>query len=491
MIAFRTDASVAIGTGHVMRCMALASVLRTRGANTVFLCRTLDGNLTGLLRASGHDVIELSPDGDDIQETLGAFQNETPEWVVVDHYGLDGRWERAVRSQVGKLMAIDDLADRPHECDVLVDQTYLNSAAERYAGLIPSKCVRLLGPRYAILKAEYGRRRRELKAKSGVVRRALVFFGGSDRTDMSSVAVEALSQPAFAHLAVDLVVGANNKHRTSLEERARKRPNTTIHFAREDLVDLMTAADIALGAGGTTTWERLCLGLPAIVVITAENQRLVSEALANAAVIDLVGDRTSATVATISERLAHCLAHPEQLTEMSSRGRSMVDGIGAERVAELLLPTPTSRLMMRPADQDDAELYFHWANDDDVRRNSMNSAAISRDTHCKWFREKLVEPHAHLFVLMAAGLPVGQIRFDGTAEEASIDYSLDRLVRGRGWAQRLVAMGMERQGAARVFHAVVKEGNRASRKVFERLGFTNAGVEQYGPSRAFRYHLSR
>ncbi|MEX6780098.1 UDP-2,4-diacetamido-2,4,6-trideoxy-beta-L-altropyranose hydrolase, partial [Limnospira fusiformis] len=209
-VIFRVDSSAQIGSGHLIRCRTLAEELRRRGAEVRFICREHRGNLIHLLSQAAFPVTVLPPppqsSGEmeenyqawlgvsaetDAQETLLALGGESADWLVVDHYGLDAVWERQLRPQVKQILVIDDLANRPHDCDVLLDQNYSQLGEQRYQGWVPHSCRLLLGPRYGLLRPEYPLYRQALSPHRGQVRRVLVFFGGTDSQNMTGKALEA------------------------------------------------------------------------------------------------------------------------------------------------------------------------------------------------------------------------------------------------------------------------------------------------------------
>ncbi|CAG0949770.1 UDP-2,4-diacetamido-2,4, 6-trideoxy-beta-L-altropyranose hydrolase [Anaerolineales bacterium] len=492
-VVFRVDASSRMGIGHFMRCLTLAETLRERGAQIRFVCREHKGNLIALLQQKAMPVTVLPApaindttsgedyaawlgvtQAEDAKQTIEALNGEKPDWLVVDHYGLDVEWEQRLRPHVSKLMVIDDLANRRHDCDVLLDQNYSAEGEQRYAGLVPGACKLLVGPRYALLRPEYVAHRKTLRVRDGQVRRVLVFFGGTDQQNVTGMALEALSYPDLRHLKVDVVVGANNPHRDSIEQQVLRRPHTTLHASRPHLADLMAQADLALGAGGATTWERMCLGLPSIVISIAENQRPASEALAEARLIHYAGHFPDIKTDHLTQLLMRQSHATEKLAELSTNNQLQVDGLGTLRLVEVLCPCNINEIRLRPACEEDIFLFYHWANDPEVRKKAVNTAPIPWVTHRAWFTNKLRDVNSRLFVLEAADLSVGQIRLDKNGDEARIDYSLDVIVQGRIWAPRLVALGsdlMQKIEPVRL-RASVKARDEATSAVFLRMGFT-------------------
>lgn len=355
-VFFRADASNQIGTGHLIRCMTLADALRNRGAKTRFICREHEGNLIELLRQRAMPVVvlpaprkterEIFADDykawlcvtteEDAEQTIKALRGDCPDWLIVDHYGIDAEWQHILRPHVNKLMVIDDLANRLHDCDLLLDQNYTEEGEERYRRLVPESCHILLGPRFALLKPAYAVYRRTLRPRDGEVGRVLVFFGGSDRSNMTTLALDALSTPEFSHLEVDVVVGASNLHRLQLEHKASSRPLTNLYGPRPHLADLMVSADISIGAGGVTTLERMCLGLPSLVITLSENQIPQCSLMDKQGLIRLVGHADNISAAEICPAL-HEEIEKRQYIWRSKIGMDICDGIGTLRVVEALI----------------------------------------------------------------------------------------------------------------------------------------------------------
>lgn len=490
-IVVRVDASRDIGTGHVVRCRTLADELRRRGASVSFVMRAHRGHLAEAVRAAGFPVSLLPPPAAgvagaegpydawlgaaasaDAAETIATLGSARPDWLIVDHYAVPAAWEERLRGHVGRLLAIDDLG-RPHAADVLLDQNYSADSEGRYRDAALAGMRRLLGPRYALLQPAYAAARAAAVPRRDAVRRIVLFFGGADPGNVTGLALAALDAPAFAGIAVDVVVGSSNPHRAAIAAQAAARPQTALHVDVPSLAGLFAAADLALGAGGGTMWERCCLGLPALVVSIAENQVPASRDLDRAGVVRYLGGHRDLSVTSLRTAVAELVADAPARRAMAERGWLLVDGLGTRRVAELVRPTPAHALRLRPAVAADCHYYFALANDPAVRRQSFHSEPIAWATHQAWFAARLASPATRLFVLDADGLPVGQIRFDCDADEAAISYALDPLVRGRGWGTRLVGLGLERMlalGAQRI-RAEVKPDNAASIAVFERLGF--------------------
>jgi len=369
-VAFRADASLQMGSGHVMRCLTLADALKAQGAECHFISREHPGHLLELIRQRGHEVnslvapvfppqaatkgilnAERIPEQEsihaawlgstwqtDVQETATILATLQPDWLVVDHYALDQRWEEALAPHYRKLLVIDDLADRSHRCDMLLDQNWFGEdTPQRYRNLVPSHCKCQLGPEYALLKPEYAQLRESMPPRDGTVRRILVFLGGSDATNQTSKVLEALMEPSFAHLQVDVVIGQNHPDIECVAAQAATRPGTTLYQDLPTLAPLMVRADLMISAGGSTTWERMCLGLPAIVISVAANQTPTNLALVNAGYIVFLGDKNEVISADIAKAVIRCLESPAALKAQSRLCQKLVAGDGAQMICQQLL----------------------------------------------------------------------------------------------------------------------------------------------------------
>ena len=251
-VLVRADASFEVGTGHVMRCLTFADRLAARGAKVVFACCALPGNLLELVARRGFAARALSTSvagwEEDARQTLAAFEGPSFDWLVVDHYRLDASWERRLRERVSRVMVIDDLANRPHDCDVLLDQNYYDDAAQRYRKFVPATCRQFLGPRYALLLPRFYELRSARNVRAGEVANIFLSFGGADPTNQTAKVLCALEQligQTVAPIGVDVLVGLSNPNRADIEQRCRALPWARFHFASERVADLPDIATVA------------------------------------------------------------------------------------------------------------------------------------------------------------------------------------------------------------------------------------------------------
>lgn len=276
----------------------------------------------------------------DAQETQQFVAGAKLDWLIMDHYGLDHRWETALRSSCERIMVIDDLANRRHDCDLLLDQNY-GSSSERYAGLVPAECTQLHGPEFALLKPIYAQRRAKQSVRSGKIKRVLIYFGGgANSMDLIETALRAFQAAELEEIELDIVVGSSYAFGAELDAAAATCGRTHIHTQLQDLSELMAKADLAIGAGGATTWERCCLGLPTVVISIADNQRPACEALTVDDLIQYLGHVDNISSELIHEHLLELIGKPERLIELSEKGMKLVDGNGINRLLNEIMLLP-------------------------------------------------------------------------------------------------------------------------------------------------------
>jgi len=345
-VAFRVDASLQIGSGHVMRCLTLADELKHRGANVIFICRAHSGHLTSLIENKGYKLELLPQTGieyissandvahaawlgvpllQDADDTITALKGIKPNWLIVDHYAIDNRWETKLRPYVCKIMVIDDLADRPHDCDLLLDQNLYQKLETRYYNMVPQSCHNLLGPKYALLRSEFASARKKLRQRDGHVRRLLVFFGGVDPTNETEKTLQALTGNIDLQIEVDVVVGSGNIHKEQIQNLCSAQNGFIFHCQVNNMAELMASADLSIGGGGATTWERCFLGLPSITIVVAENQLEASMAVENAGAAWNLGWHENVSVTSIMHAIKHALDNPNLLREMSLKGQRLME----------------------------------------------------------------------------------------------------------------------------------------------------------------------
>jgi UDP-2,4-diacetamido-2,4,6-trideoxy-beta-L-altropyranose hydrolase len=356
---FRADASVEIGTGHVMRCLTLADALSERGTECRFICRPHPGNLLELIKARGYEALALSTSydvpnvadetrspytrwlgvsvGKDAAEAVAAVGRDRVDWLVVDHYALDASWESRLRACAAHVLVIDDLANRTHDCDILLNQN-LGREPGSYAGLVPDGCRVLTGAQFALLRPEFASLRPRSLARRLQVppERVLVSLGGVDKDNETGKVLEGLAASALPdNLCITVVMGPNAPWIAQVRNQAARMPwPTRVVVGVPHLAALMAECDLAIGAAGSTAWERCCLGVPTLTVVLAENQRAGAQALEAAGACFTLGEGVR-LCQDIEAKLRQVSA-PGVLERMRRASAKITDGAGTARVVQEL-----------------------------------------------------------------------------------------------------------------------------------------------------------
>ena len=492
-VAIRVDASAAIGTGHLKRCLSLAQALIEAGADVRFVCRALDAVAATVLGDSGiptrwlpapaqaftpapdappHAAWAGVPQTQDATDTAQTLADWHPDTVVVDHYAFDARWHQAVRDALGcRLLVIDDTADRALDADALLDHNWDPDHRTKYAGRLQRKPLWLCGPRFALLASAYrGAARYRFH---DAVRSIGIFMGGTDPGGVSARVLAACRSAGFAG-PVEVVSTSANPQLTALRDACQRDGNTTLTLDQPDLATFFARHDLQVGAGGGATWERCCIGAPTVALALVANQSAVVPGLA------ALGAVRAADEATLPGVLRELITNPAARRSLAERAAALVDGRGAQRVALALL---RDQLQLRPATVDDARLLHGWRNHPAVRAVSATQAPIAFEAHQRWLHAVLMNPARWLFVAHVGRLPVGSIRFD-RLDDGGCEVSLytDPDLQGLGLGQRLLAAGeqalLERHPGGFIAKAQVLPGNAASQHLFQTAGY-HGGPLQY------------
>ncbi|WP_425880024.1 UDP-2,4-diacetamido-2,4,6-trideoxy-beta-L-altropyranose hydrolase [Acinetobacter sp. TWP2-2-3] len=360
-VVFRVDASIQMGTGHVMRCLTLADALKNRGAECYFICREHSGNLIGLITQRGYHVdalpyMDLSQE-DKLQNLnadlahaswLGATQKADaslctplmealkPDWLIVDHYALDIRWEQVLRPYCKRVMVIDDLADRQHDCDFLIDQNYLPSYEQRYDNLVQATTKKLLGPSFVLLRDEFlNLREKKLQQMPNIEAHILINFGGIGNYSLLSKVIEAIN--IFKKQSFYIVTGGLDPHLLLELEKSISYSKVKIVETAVNMADIMSQSQYAIGACGSTVWERFCLGLNSGLIEMAENQTPLLNYLTKMNLIDNLGNVNSLTTDDILKLLQNLDLTDAKYSHRKTAIMSLIDGKGTQRVVEMIL----------------------------------------------------------------------------------------------------------------------------------------------------------
>jgi len=474
-LVIRADASIAIGTGHVMRCLALAQAWQDAGGSVVFASIDLSSSLAQRLRSERFEIVKLDGSPGSAQDASQIEEFSRPhhaDWVVVDGYQFDAEYQRKLKDAGLKLLFIDDNGHATHYLADLVLNQNAHASQELYQSRA-SQTRLLLGPRFTLLQREFRPWRHWKREIVSVPRKVLVTMGGSDPGNVTAMVIRSLQLASIESLEAKVVVGAGNPHIESLE-RVTNQSETNVSLLKNvtNMPELMAWADVAVSGAGSTCWEMCLLGLPAILIDLAENQRAVAKELDRGGVAIHLGSVGDVIPEKIASKLRWLLSSVETRTALCVRARELVDGKGAERVVSAMRG---EMLRLRRVEESDCRLLWEWANDPVVRAASFSSEYIPWEHHQDWFCAKLADPNAVLFLAANPdNVSIGQVRYQLDGLSAQLSVSLAPEFRGKGYGNRIVAMATEelfRTTNVTTIDAYVKPANEASLQMFRRAGF--------------------
>lgn len=464
---FRCDASSTIGSGHVMRCLTLSEYMRERGWDCIFSVSQGTEEAVPMLSKSAFPVV--GPDG--------PFPSDRADIIVIDSYALSAPDEKKYRSIANKIVVIDDLADRPHDCDMLLDQTYARKP-DSYSRLVPPDCIILTGTDYALLRPQFlqerGNALRRRQEMNGKIDRLLVSMGGTDPHNILPVILRGAQDSG---LAIDVMIGSGALYLDELKSviNALRSGGTDIslHLDSNDVAGLMSRADLAIGAGGTTSWERCCLALPTILVVVADNQKTIAKNLADAGAVYNLGWYEDINEEIINAAIIEFINHPEKLIHTSHKAAVVCSGRGLDCLYPYLFEAEENVALMHMQESDE-KILFDWQKHPETRRYARNPAPPTWDGHQKWFKSVLNDSNRYLYKIMLEGMAVGMLRLDRVAEYSErkfeVSILLDPRFYGRGIAGYALAFARKLDPFA-TYMAEVHEANIASRRLFEKAGY--------------------
>ncbi|MDZ7903998.1 MAG: UDP-2,4-diacetamido-2,4,6-trideoxy-beta-L-altropyranose hydrolase [Rheinheimera sp.] len=542
-VAICADASRQIGSGHLMRCLSLARALRQIGAEVRFYYAAWPGHADTWLNAQGFhgELLDFAVDNfladEDAKDSanvwstlwqqqyghacLKAWQpwlqslntqatssvHRTIDWCIYDNYGLAADFVKVIKPSCRQLMAIDDLANREHPVDLLLDQNAVFGMQTRYQTWLPAACTQLLGPQYALLRPEFYPSSVPITSQTSSARsyqqvnRILVSIGGSDTVGLTERLCKLLfAQQVFADISLDVVVGSAYEKITELTELIAARANSRLFVQTNEMASLMRQADLAIGAGGSSQWERALTHLPSLVVAVADNQQPGCEYLQHLGAIQYLGRVEQVSDELLLNAITEIIENKDLRQALAERAYALmaiaqndasssatqVLYSGAEKVARKMSFLSTlATLALRQAETADAELLFTWANDPYVRAMAFSKAPIAWATHLAWFEQKRQDASTDIWICEQFGQAVGQCRLNAiTPLIGEIHLNLNPACRGLGLAAAMIAKACQASIARHQWqeiHAVVKLSNHASLRAFIRAGFQPTRQEQcYG-----------
>lgn len=511
-IIFRVDASIQIGSGHVMRCLTLADALKNEDVECIFICREHSGNMLALIQSKGHGVVALptkeanttltsqhprqeylswlgvTPD-EDADQTIAAIQSlttDTPDWLIVDHYALDKGWAEQLKPYCQKIMVIDDLADRQHDCDLLLDQTFGRDECD-YQALVPEHCTILTGSYYALLRPEFAQWREYSlqRRQQPQLKHLLITLGGVDKDNVTGQVLTALANSQLpSDCRITIVMGEHAPWLESIKAQARQLPwSTEVRVNVTQMAELMANSDLCIGAAGSTTWERCCLGLPTIMLVLAENQRKIADELDKKDIAYIIYH-----VAKLSHKLNTILTGiSSDLRTKIEKSSIICDGFGTKRIRNHLVGCSFIRRMKTS----DLQLVRQWRNHFSVRSCMFNQKAISQDEHEQWFVEKSCQQNQFLLLFENQGKPQGFISFN-VKDNLEADWGFYKAPdspqgTGKLLGNYVLDYAFKKIGLSKV-NAQVIQYNQSSLAFHQKLGFLEEKTVKDGYSDGNSHH---
>ena len=494
-LLIRADASLAIGTGHVMRCLALAQAWQDAGGRAVIAMSSATSAVQDRMARENVDIelFEAHDLGTDLSHLTALANRYEASWAAVDGYRFNEAYQRGLKTAGLRVLWVDDLG-RPmyYAADLVLNQ---NLHARETFYRQRSENTRLLrGPRYAMLRREFSsyRGQRDFTEPG---RRILVTMGGSDPENATLKVIEAIgTRLEDDDLEVRVAVGGINPF-VEVLEKAVLTAGSRIQLWRDvaNMPELMMWSDIAVANAGTVSWELCHMAVPTLSIELADNQRPVGEGLERCGAAIFLGNHRAVSTEEIAGRIRVLLNDKQMRMNLSQNARKLVDGRGAERVVRAI---KSGDVQLRRADEGDKETLWKWANDAEVRSSSFSDAQIPWEQHNIWFERKMKDQRAKLFIAInGKGEPVGQIRLDEVRPgEAEIDLSVAKERRGRGYAALLIErasqLAFSSIGLNRL-HAFVKPQNSASMRAFEQADFTQTNGTAVKGQTAIHYVRDR
>ncbi|MEH2215297.1 UDP-2,4-diacetamido-2,4,6-trideoxy-beta-L-altropyranose hydrolase [Nostoc sp.] len=492
-VIIRTDASSQIGTGHLMRCLALAHVWQGIVGEAIFVMATDAAALEARLKSENLKIFHLPMhlhSSEDARETSRLAQQLDAMWVVVDGYYFGSEYQQIIKNSGLNLLFIDDYGHADHYyADLVLNQNIsadkdLYSKRELYTQI-------LLGTDYVLLRREFLQWQGWQRSHPLVASKLLITMGGADPDNVTLKIIQALNMLDIDAMEAVVVVGGSNPY---YEQLLLASQNSLFPIRLEknvtNMPKLMAWADVAITAGGSTCWELAFMGLPSLIVTLAENQRASAQKLDEMRVSIYLGWHEDVSAAEIGSAVADLLITAHTRVEMTRRGQELVDGEGSKRVLRHL---EAKLLKLRCACPEDGRLLWEWSNDPDVRAVSFSIETIPWEEHFQWFQSRLHSPNCIFYIgVNRNNVPIGQIRYDIEGYEAIISISIDRKFRYQGYGCNLINLGCKNifsDSNVNIIHAYIKSHNQVSIKAFYKADFKNMEKTKLGKHEAV--HLVR
>lgn len=487
-VVFRVDANTRLGIGHLMRCINLANQLSLNSVSCLFVLSNSSAPCVEKILSNGHECIVLENDTDfsnthnphsDYLYTCKVIEklHFKPKWLVIDHYEIDIFWETHVRPYVEKILVIDDLANRPHDCDALADHNLYDNF-HIYDHLVGSNCRKYIGLDYAIINSDFSKNRIINKIARHKIQHIGIFMGGGDHLNISEWLLDHLGLYFdwldLKQIKIDLIIGEQHPAKEALLTKYRESVNIKLHVDVSDMASLLRDIDIFIGAGGVSAIERCCLGIPSIVLVFADNQIRGVKALQDKGALIYGGDFRDSNWLKDFQRAVTQIQNVEYRDKMIKYSMRLVDGHGCDRICASMLIgifEPAFRLV----EKSDCDLLWHWRNLPEVRRVSENANLISHVEHEAWFN-RVYNSDRYLMVMVCLGNHrVGYVRYSVDDNDCYISVVVDPIYKKFGFGYLLLVQSIpffqSHQPTVKCVSAKIKSDNIASLKLFTKAGY--------------------
>jgi UDP-2,4-diacetamido-2,4,6-trideoxy-beta-L-altropyranose hydrolase len=485
---FFVDAGRQVGLGHMMRCLTLADNMAASGWHCTLVAPGEVEEMLPGIRARGHGVIGLAA-GTDLLGPTGELRRQISDVAVliVDSYRSTADWEAQQRDWAERIVVIDDLANRQHDCDVLVDQTP-GRTPSNYNGLLPENCTILAGASFAMLRQLFLQQRRTQDFVRKKLGRIVINFGGSDPKGMTSKALSAAIQTGLK-VDIDVVLGANSTVLADVLDIAENdgETNVQIHQFVDDMAALFAKADLAIGAGGSSLLEKSSLGLPSLVITTASNQDLVARNIAECGAAKVLGNHDDVDDGQLVTAILALAGSNGTLAAMSKAAANVCDGKGGLRVTAALLPSTATRrgdpVSLRSVCRDDEQIIYDWQTEPDARRFFRHPEAPSRESHALWFKRRLDHTDDITCIVLVGGQAAGLVRLDcmdqpGDEDAMEISIIIATAYRSTGVGGAVLQLIHKFGGMCRLV-AEVNPENTTSIQAFQNAGFQRISEDRF------------
>ncbi len=477
-IVFRADGNSDIGLGHLMRCLTLAELFCSSGFRILFICLKVSDFIGSVMSSKNYQLKEIEGTFDcsfeDAKRSIKAIENINVELLVVDHYSLDSRWENDLLDNVGKIMVIDDLANRRHHCNYLLDSSY-GRLPDDYLKISNPNCKLILGVDYCLLRPDfYDLRQASIKKRKGTteIQSVLINFGGTDSQNLSIETFFHLVESSYQG-DVHILISSSSQYLQELISAEKRFTNLNLHIDEQQVAELMLNVDVAIGSVGTSSWERCCMGLPTIGVIVASNQNNIAQQLAK------IGAMILSSREELRKNIDVLLSEIDLMRwhKVSNQAFKICDGLGALRVANAVLDLPVN-ISLHEMDTRHEDLLYTWQCEIGNRQYSGDPAIPSIKEHKIWFKDSLKNSKRRMWLIVFNNNNCGYVRLDEQEKSEEVSVLISQSFRKLGLANAAIKQ-LKTLSHFNIIEAEVAETNIASSVLFQKLDFKKISNTRY------------